>query len=103
MTDQRRYRTLVDTPEYSTQRDAIVAKYSEEVIGPPLNGLLWGIATNPDQYDRATTKIYRALSRSLGLTIPVLRIFFGIENKGTDNEYVLLMWIEEVEDMLESL
>lgn len=103
MAEQRRHRTLVETPEYSAQRDAIAAKYSEEVIGPPLNGLLWGIATNPDQYDRATVNMYRALSRSLGLTIPVLRIFFGIENQGADDEHVLLLWIEEVEEMLGSL
>lgn len=103
MREQQRYRTLIETPEYTAQRDAIVAKHSEEVLAPPLNGLLWGIATNPDQYDRATANIYRALSRSLGLTIPVVRIFFGLQDKGTDNEYVLLMWIEEVEEMLESL
>ena len=87
MSDQRRYRTLVETPEYTAQRDAISAKYSDQVIGPPLNGLLWGIATNPDQYDRATANIYRALSRSLGLTVPILRVFFAIENKGADNEH----------------
>ncbi len=102
MSDRPRYRTLVETPEYTAQRDAIVSKYSEEVLGPPLTGLLWGIATNPDQYDKVTAHIYRALSRSLGLTIPVVRIFFGIENKG-DNEHVMLLWIEEIEEMLESL
>lgn len=100
MLDRPRHRTLVETPEYTAQRDAIVTKYSDDVIDPPLNGLLWGIATNPDQYDRATANIYRALSRSLGLTIPILRIFFAIENKAEDNEYVLLLWIEEVEEML---
>ena len=103
MSDQPRYRTLVETSEYTAQRDAIVTQYSDEVIGPPLSGLLWGIATNPDQYEKATAKIYRALSRSLGLTVPILRIFFGIENKAEDNEYVLLLWIEEVEEMLELL
>jgi len=35
-------RTLVETDKDSAQRDAILAKYSENVIGPPLNGLLWG-------------------------------------------------------------
>jgi hypothetical protein len=99
MSGQVRYRTLVETPEYSVQRDTIVAKYSDEVLGPPLRGLLWGIATNPSQYDKATANIYRALSRSLGLTVPILGIFFGIENKGTDNEYVLLLWMEEVNEM----
>ncbi|MBV9759141.1 MAG: hypothetical protein JO340_01140 [Acidobacteriaceae bacterium] len=103
MSDRLRYRTLVETDEYTAQRDAILAKYSEDVIGGPLNGLLWGIATNPDQYDRATANIYQAVSRVFGLTIPVLRIFFGIENRGTDNEHVLLLWIEEVEEILRSL
>ncbi len=99
MSDRPRYRTLVETSEYTAQRDAIIAKYGNAVIESPLNGLLWGIATHPDRYDRASANIYRALSRSLGLTVPILRIFFGIENKGEDNEYVLLLWIDEVEDL----
>ena len=100
MLDRPGHRTLVETPEYTAQRDALVAEYSENVIGPPLSGLLWGIATNPGQYDKATANIYRALSRSLGLTVPILRIFFGIENQGEDNEYVLLLWIEQIDESL---
>jgi len=96
MADQPRYRTLPETDEYTAQYDALVSRYSDEVVTPPLLGLLWGIATNPQEYSRVTAHIYKAQSRSLGLTIPIFVIYFEILNKGTDEEQVLLLWIEEM-------
>lgn len=95
MDEQHRYRTLVELPEFSAQLDDIVQKYSEDVIGPVLAGLFWGIATNPRAYGRTTGRIYIAKSRSLGLAIPTFRIFFQIQNPDTEDEHVLLCWIEE--------
>lgn len=95
MDDQPRYRTFEELPEYTAQFDSIIQKYSEDVVGPVLTGLLWGISTNPRAYGRTTGRIYIAKSRSLGLTIPTFRIFFEIINDGKEDERVLLCWIEE--------
>jgi hypothetical protein len=95
MSDQHRYRTLVELPEYTANFDSIIQKHSEDVIGPVLRGLLWGIVTNPQAYSRTTGHIYIAKSRSLGLTIPTFLILFQIENEGKEDERVLLCWIEE--------
>lgn len=103
MADPERYRTLAETEEFSAQYDHIVGRYSEDVVGPPLSGLLWGIAANPKAYQQVTWLIRRARSRSLGLTVPVFEILFSIENEGQESESVLLLWIQEVsatEDLL---
>ncbi len=73
-----------------------VAKYSLAVLGPVLDGIRWGIASNPKGYDRVTWNIREARNDTLGLTIPMLRIFFSIENEDQENESVLLLWIEEI-------
>ena len=86
---------MVELPEFTAQFESIISKYSEEVIGPVLRGLLWGIATNPQAYSRTTGRIYIAKSRSLGLTIPTFLVLFQIENEGKEDEQVLLCWIEE--------
>lgn len=95
MADQPRYRTLKELPEFTTQFDFIVQRYSDAIIGPVLAGVLWGIATNPQGYDRTIGNLRIAKSRSLGLTIPTFRIFFQIVNERQDDEHVLLCWIEE--------
>jgi|ERR1017187_6028973 hypothetical protein len=104
MPDKPRYRTLLETPEYTAQSDALCAKHSLAVIGPILSGLFWGIATNPQAYDRTTWATRWAQSkRSLGLTIPVFTIIFQIQNEGLEDETVLLLWIEETGSMGEIL
>ena len=94
MADER-YRTLIETPEFSAQFDAIIERHSLSVIGPVLDGLLWGIASNPKEYDRGTWNIRIAKSRALGLTVPRLQIYFQVQNEGQSNEAVLLLWVEE--------
>jgi hypothetical protein len=101
MEDQHRYRSLVELPEYTAQFDSILARYSDDVIGPVLAGLLWGIATRPQAYGRATWDVRIAKSSSLGLTIPTFRIFFQLQNEGKENEQVLLCWIEETSSIEE--
>ena len=95
MDDQPRYRELEQLPEFAAQFDAIIERYSEQVIGPVIDGLMWGIASSPQEYDRTTWNMRIAKSPSLGLTIPTLRIFFQILNEAQENERVLLCWIEE--------
>ncbi len=92
MPDEPRYRTLIETPEYSAQFALITKRHSVEVIESTLMGIFWGIATNPEKYDKVTWNIYVAKSHSFNPAIPMLKIFFGIEN---ENE-VLLLWIEEM-------
>ena len=96
MSDQHRYRTLVEAPEYTAQFDDILSRHSINVIAPVLAGLAWGIATNPRAYSRTISNLYVAKSRSLGLTIPTFMILFQIQNEGEENEQVLLCWIEEI-------
>jgi hypothetical protein len=99
MDDQPRYRQLEQLPEFTAQIDAIIERYSEQVIGPVIDGLMWGIASNPQEYDRTTWNMRIAKSPSFGLTIPRLRIFFQILGEGKEDERVLLCWIEETDAM----
>lgn len=92
MADNTRYRTLVETPEYNAQLESFATKYSDELLEAALMGVLWGIATNPERYDRVTGRIWRAQSRSFDPRHPCFKIFFGIPNESD----VLLMWIEEI-------
>ncbi|HEV2200160.1 MAG TPA: hypothetical protein VGR73_10080 [Bryobacteraceae bacterium] len=85
-------RTLVETGEYSAQLDALADKYSIEVLEAALLGLLWGIATNPERYEKVTGRIYQAKSRSFAAQQPRFRVLFSIE----DENRVFLMWIEEI-------
>jgi hypothetical protein len=62
-----------------------------------LRGLLWGIATNPERYDKVTGNIWQAKSRSFDPGQPRFTIIFGIPNENT----VLLMWIEEISSIEE--
>jgi hypothetical protein len=93
--NDRRYWSAVELPEYTAQYDAIIAKYSLDIIGPVLDGLLWGIHTNPRAYDLTLWNLRIAKSRWLGLTIPTFMILFQIANENSEDEYVLLCWIEE--------
>ena len=56
-----------------------------------LLGLLWGIATNPQKYEKVTGNICRAKSRSFN-DGPCFRIIFEI----VDESKVGLLWIEEI-------
>jgi hypothetical protein len=96
MADGPLYRTLRETPEFTAQFDELVTKYSLAVLGPVLDGILWGIASSPKGYDRVTWNIREARNDTLGLTIPILRIFFSIEKEDQEDEHVLLLWIEEI-------
>ena len=95
MADPLRYRTLEELPEFTAQFDLIVHQYSDAVVGPVLAGIMWGIATNPQAFDKTIGNLRIAKSRNLGLTIPTFRILFQIVNERQDNEHVLLCWIEE--------
>jgi hypothetical protein len=104
--DVRRYWTAVQLPEYTAQFDAIIAKYALDIIGPALDGLLWGVHTNPRAYDVTIWKFRVAKSAWLGLTIPRFRIFFQIANENENDEHILLCWIEEmssIEEMTENI
>jgi hypothetical protein len=92
MPDQPRYRTLVETDEYKAQLYSFVERYSEEIIDAALAGVLWGVASHPERYDRVTGHMYIAKSRSVKPLHPRFRIYFAIPN---ENE-VLLLWIEEL-------
>lgn len=92
MADDARYRTLVETPEYEAQLESLAQIYSDEVLESAIQGVLWGIAKNPERYDRVTGNIWRARSRSFDPEHPSFKIFFGIPNETE----VLLMWIEEI-------
>ena len=96
MDDQPRFRTFVEQPEYTAQFDAIAAKYSMDLLTRLLAGAMNGIATNPRAYDCVLWDIRMAKTRSLGLEVPVFRIFFQIQNEGKEDEHVLLCWIEEI-------
>jgi hypothetical protein len=96
MADGPVYRTLQETPEFSAQYDALIEKYSVNVIGPVLDALFWGITSNPKGYDGVAWRIRVAKNDILGLTIPRFRIFFSIEREGNEDEYVLLLWIEDM-------
>jgi hypothetical protein len=95
MPDQRRQRTLVETPEFTAQFDDLIRRHSDALIGPPLAAAMWGIATNPQAYSRVIGTIRIAKTRSLGLAVPALRIFFQILDESAPDERVLLCFIEE--------
>src|SRR5437764_15326199 len=100
MADEPRYRTLIETPEYSAQLASITERYSTDLIEATLMGIFWGLATNPEKYDKVTWNIYVAKTESFNPAIPRLKIFFGIQNENA----VLLLWVEEMsnaEDLLE--
>lgn len=64
-----------------------------------MQGVLWGIATDPEQYDRVTTNIRMTRSRTFRDEGPCFKIFFSIQ----DADHALLMWIEEISDTEEML
>jgi len=97
MADRSPFRTLIETPEYTGQLTYLAVKYSPELIEGTLMGLQWGIATNPEGYERVTGNISEAKGRSFNTGIPSLRIFFQI--KDADN--VLLLWVEEISSIEE--
>ena len=93
------HRTIVEEPLYAAQLDAIREQYSSERVDSALDGLMWGIAQNPEKYDRVTWNIFQAVNRTFGSRAPQLRIFFSLKG---DNE-VTLQWIEEMTAMDEIL
>ena len=99
MADGPRYRELVETPEYSAQLDSLVERYSVEILEAALMGVLWGIATNPEEYSRGTWNIRQAKTRSFDALHPSLVILFEI----ADQNKVLLRWIEEISALDETL
>ena len=97
MNDGPRYRELIETAEYTAQLKALASRYSFEALEAALMGVLWGIATNPERYDKVTGNIWQARSRSFSAGQPCFKIFFGIPNQNS----VLLMWIEEISSLEE--
>jgi hypothetical protein len=95
MAEEPRRSTLQETAEFSAQIDEIVACHSREVILPVLSGILDGIAKNPMAFDQATWNVRIAKSDPLGLTVPTFTVVFQIQNQGQNDEYVLLLWIQE--------
>src|ERR1035441_1026252 len=95
MAEERRRLTLQEMEEFSLQIDEIVARHSPDIILPVLSGLLDGIATNPRALDKTTWNTRIVKSDSLGLTVPTFTVFFQIQNEGKDDEFVLLLWIQE--------
>lgn len=93
------FRTLIEAPEYTAQLDYIVRAHPLEIIEPILLALLWGVASNPEGYDRVTWNIRIAKSRSFELIGPRLVVLFQIK---TEDE-VLLLWIDELSKMEEFL
>jgi hypothetical protein len=96
--DQPRYRTLIEKDEYSKQLDGLLDRYSaqQDLLEYIINGLLWGIATNPQAYDRTTWRVRWAPSNSFGAKLPAFVIVFQIQNEGLEDEHVLLLWIDEL-------
>ena len=94
MDDVVKKRTFIWDKEYTVQYDMLARKHSPEMMERALLGVFWGIATNPQKYERVTPKIYQAKSRPLGLAVPGFKVRFTMGD--TENEIVLL-WIEESE------
>ena len=90
-----RHRELVETEEFTAQLDEIVRRHSADVIVPVLAGILDGIAKKPSAFPQTLWGTRLARSDNLGLTIPIFRIIFQIQEEGTENERVLLLWIQE--------
>jgi TolB-like protein len=99
MDEGARYRELVETDEYFFQLDYLAQRYSDAVLDAALMAVLWGIATNPDQYDKVTGRIYVAKSRSFRPLCPRLRLFFQL----IDDHRVLMLWIEEIDEEAEEI
>jgi hypothetical protein len=76
MDDQPRFRTLEELPEYKAQLSEIIAKYPVEVFEPVLRVLMWGIITNPMQYDTVLWNHRIAKSQPFRPEEPTIRIFF---------------------------
>lgn len=91
-----RQRTLYQTDEFTAQYDELIKRHSVALVGRVLDGIFWGISTNPSVYDRVVGTIRQARSRSMGATIPRFRVWFQIQHEGQENESVLLLWIEEM-------
>jgi hypothetical protein len=87
MADAPRYRTFVETPEYTAQLDFLAAAHSIDVLESALMGILWGMATNPQKYEQVTWNIHRAKTRARDPLHPCFQIFFQIKD---ENEVVLL-------------
>jgi hypothetical protein len=92
MPDAPRYRTFVEAPEYSQQFESIAQTYSDEVLERLLNGVFWGMATNPEEYERVAANIRRARTRSPDPHDPRFDVLFEIKDVDT----VGLLWIEEI-------
>jgi hypothetical protein len=92
MADAARYRTFVETPEYSAQFEAIAQTYSDEVLETLLLGVFWGMATNAEQYDKVTWKILRARGTSSDPKDPRFDVLFEIKDENT----IGLLWIQEI-------
>ena len=88
------YRERIETPEYQAQFDMLLAKYSAEMLENSLLGVLWGISTKPEAYERMIGSMHTAKSESYSSEVPNFRILFNIES----NHRVLMLWIEEVGD-----
>jgi hypothetical protein len=84
--------TLIWQPEAAAQFDALVERYSADVVDTALTAVYWGLATTPQAYDRVTGHIYAAKTRPLRLIIPPLRLLFQIPN----DQEVVILWIEDV-------
>jgi hypothetical protein len=91
MADGARYRTFLETPEYSDQFESIAQTYSDELLETLLLGLFWGIASNPEQYDKISWNIRRARSTSFDPEDPRFDVLFEIKDENT----VGLLWIQE--------
>ena len=91
MADDAQYRELVETDVYNAQLETFAQKYSDEILEAALQGVLWGLATNPERYDQVSGNIRIARSRSFDDNDPCFKIFFGIQD-----EKVILLWIEEI-------
>jgi hypothetical protein len=96
MDDQPRYRTFVETPEYTPQFDGIQAKYGMDLLTRLLAATMNGIATKPTVYDCVLWDIRMAKTRSFRPEHPAFRIFFQIQNIDKEDEHILLCWIEEI-------
>jgi len=93
MADSPRYRTFVETLEYTGQFEAIAQTYSDEVLETLLLGVFWGMATNAEQYDKVTWNIQRARSTSPNPADPHFEILFEIKDDST----IGLLWIQEID------
>jgi hypothetical protein len=91
MADGPRYRSFVETPEYSDQFESIAQTYSDEVLERLLLGVFWGLATNPEQYDKITWNLRRARTMSFDQEDPRFDILFEIR----DDDTIGLLWIQE--------